>query len=137
MARDLEVERQLQQWARWRLSGGAVGLGYAAVRPMVAGGSIGREQRVEARIPINSCEAEAMDRLVHRLEPSERRTVEVNYLHPGSVGKRAAVLGIGEAALHQRIGRIHAVLRRWMADVRGAADGERARVEALIEAARP
>lgn len=130
MARDVEVERLLLQWARWRLGvgGRSGGLGYALSRPGV--GQIARVR--EARIPLDACEAERTDRMVQELEIGLRRAVEVYYLHPGSIRTRAGLLGIGEAAMHQRIWRAHLKLMAKFSELMARATAERARVESLM-----
>lgn len=132
MARDVEIERKLMQWASWKEGrGGSLGYKSAGFELRTAGGYR------EAAIPINDIEAGVTDQAVLRLPSAHRAAVEAYYLRGGSVAQAAARLCIGERMLQVRIGQAHDMLRRWFADRERAADAQRERVEALIQAARP
>lgn len=131
MARDVEVDRRLLNWARWvhGRSGGYASPG--------AGGVLSGSGYREATIPLWDCEAEETDRLVGRLEATLRQTVRVVYLEGGGTVTQvaAAMLGLGSVqAVHERVGRAHRHLAHWIAERQLAQRIERERVERVTRA---
>jgi hypothetical protein len=129
MARIEDIERRLQNWARWKLGAVHSGLGYAAMR--WAGGVVTPGRR-ESVIPTIDCEAEETDRAVQELEPRLRATVEVEYLQGCSLRRKAQQLACSEPAVKSRIWQAHRQLSHWLADKAQLARVERARVETAM-----
>lgn len=130
MARDDDMERRLLNWARVRLGESRSSLGYAqaqlgAVR--VDGG--GWDTPVP--IPTSDVEAADTDRAVKALDSRLRRTVEVVYLEPGGIRRKAQQLACSEATVHQRVGEAHRALRAWLSELAAQRRDQRARLAAL------
>lgn len=134
MGRIDDIERRLQNWARWKLGPGGGDLGYARV-DLTADTS--REGYREARIPTLDCEAEETDRAVLALPSELRRTIELYYLHGGSVRRKAEMLCCTERAVHARVERAHQAIQSWLQDLERARRQERARVALLNAQCRP
>jgi hypothetical protein len=128
MARIEDIERRLQNWARWKHGAVHSGLGYASMRWTAA--PITRGLR-ESIIPTIDCEAEETDRAVQALEPRLRATVEVEYLQGCSLRKKAQQLACSEPAVKARIWQAHRQLSHWLADKAQQARVERDRVQQL------
>lgn len=114
-----DIDRRLQQWARWKLGASSGGLGYASLNWESFGGRTGGEPV----IPTVAVEASADDDDVKRLPSELRRTVEVYYL--GSTTSRVVLAGLlccSTATVDARLTRAHRQLRDWF--------GERARRDA-------
>jgi hypothetical protein len=133
MARIEDIERRLQNWARWKLGATHSRLGYAAMR--WAGGVVTPGRR-ESVIPTIDCEAEETDRAVQALEPRLRATVEVEYLQGCSLRRKAQQLACSEPAVKARIWQAHRQLSRWLADKVEATRCEQARVAQLMASQR-
>jgi hypothetical protein len=129
MARIEDIERRLQNWARWKLGAVHSGLGYAAMR--WAGGVVTPGRR-ESVIPTIDCEAEETDRAVQALEPRLRVTVEVEYLQGCSLRRKAQQLSCSEPAVKARIWQAHRQLSHWLAEKNMAAQRERDRVQSAL-----
>jgi hypothetical protein len=110
MARIEDIERRLQNWARWKLGATHSGLGYAAMR--WDGGAVGPGRR-ESVIPTIDCEAEETDRAVLSLPSELRATVEVVYLVNKPMRWKAAHLCCSEAAIKARIWQAHRRIEQW------------------------
>ena len=134
MARIEEIERRLLNWARWRAGAGSGGMGYASVN-MASEGA--RDGYREATIPTIDCEAEETDRVVMSLASELRAAVEAVYLGQGTVAEKARRLCLSEAGMYRRIDQAHARMQSWLNDLDQARRRQRARVEALLKAARP
>lgn len=103
-----DVDRRLQQWARWVAGGNAGGLGYASISYDGLRGASG-EGPV---IPTIAVEASADHDDVMRLPSELRRTVEVYYL--GTTTNRAAIaaeLACSVSTVDARLSRAHLLLR--------------------------
>jgi hypothetical protein len=128
MARNEEMERRLQNWARWRCGAGMGGLGYSSANLTgMPSGDRGRE----SVIPTDSCEAEVTQQGVMRLESELRRTVEVYYLSAHGTARRAQLLCITEAGMYRRVERAHRALEAWLVERERVAREQRQRVEGL------
>jgi len=134
MGRIDDIERRLQNWARWKTSSGGGSLGYARVQ---LASDTSREGYREARIPTLDCEAEETDRAVLALPSELRRTVELYYLGGGPMRRKAEILCCTERAVHARIERAHQVIQSWVQDLERARRQERARVAWLNAKSRP
>ncbi|MGC4075433.1 MAG: hypothetical protein QM702_00045 [Rubrivivax sp.] len=132
MARDEEIERRLNNWARWRLSLGCGATGYATVDLSRVGE--GGQTYEGPTIPTWGPEAADTDKAILLLPAELKRTVEVVYLGAGSLPKKARQLCITERSVHGRIEQAHVLLRRHFAEKAEQARRERARVEALQRA---
>lgn len=128
MARIEDIERRLQNWARWKLGAVHSGLGYASMS--WAATPAGRGMR-ESIIPTIDCEAEQTDRAVLALESRLRATVEVEYLQGWSLRRKAQQLACSEPTVKTRIWQAHRQLAHWLADKAQLAQAERVRVQAL------
>lgn len=128
-----DVDRRLQQWARWVVGGGAGGLGYASLNWESLGGRTGGE----AVIPTVAVEASADHDDVMRLPSELRRTVEVYYLGPTtSRVVLAAKLCCSTATVDARLTRAHRLLRDAFGE-RARRDGERTEaIRRQVQAAR-
>ncbi len=128
MARIEDIERRLQNWARWKLGIGGGGLGYGS------GSAWDVEVRSgyrEAVIPTVDCEAEETDQAVERLESRLRVTVHAVYVDPGSGARKAAALGIAESSLYARVEEAHRHLSACFSERQRNARQERTRIEHL------
>jgi len=136
MARNEDMERRLQNWARWKLGAGARGaLGYASV-PFTSLLGADRCDFEEARIPTVDCEAEETDRAVMTLPSELRATVEVFYVLGGGMAAKARRLACTEATIRARIARSHPLIQRWLVDESARRRQVREEFERRIEAAR-
>jgi len=128
MARIEDIERRLQNWARWKLGATHSGLGYASMR---WDGGIRTPGNRESVVPTIDCEAEETNRAVMALESRLRATVEVVYLQGCSMRQKALQLCCGEPAVKARVWQAHRSLSHWLAATAQAARNERERVESL------
>jgi hypothetical protein len=128
MARIEDIERRLQNWARWRLGATRSGLGYASMR---WDGGIRTPGNRESIVPTIDCEAEETDRAVMALASTLRATVEVEYLQGWSLRRKAQHLACSEPTVKSRIWQAHRHLSHWLADKAQLAQVERARVQRL------
>lgn len=126
MARIEDIERRLQNWARWKLGATRSGLGYASMR---WGGGIPTQGNRESVVPTIDCEAEETDRAVMALESRLRATVEVEYLQGWSLRRKAQHLACSEPTVKSRIWQAHRHLSQWLADKAQQARVERERVQ--------
>ena len=129
MARIPDIDRRLDNWARWRAGGRSGGLGFASVN--LATAFQGRSTDREAIIPTLDAEAEITDRGVLALASELRATVEQAYLHGGSVARKCTRLACSEATYHSRIDRAHRELAAWLTEREAAARAQRERVERI------
>lgn len=128
MAKIEDIERQLLNWARWKMVAGSGGLGYARLQ-LEAEGS--RDGYREAKVPVVDCEASETDELVQRLPSDLRFTVVVVYTESGGELHRMERLMCARTTIHARIGQAHRMLARWLADKHQISTAERQRVESL------
>jgi hypothetical protein len=136
MARIDWIERRLLNWARWRLTRGMGGLGYAGVNLAEAGTAAATDD--PNPIPISDVEAsETADALLRLNPPGLRLSVEEFYIGRGGVRDKCRRLCCGESTLYARIDQAH----RQLADLLNEADkrrrAERERVEGVLRSARP
>jgi hypothetical protein len=129
MARIEDIERRLQNWARWKHGAGSGGLGFSAGGGTFGGGSGSRYR--EAVVPTSDCEASDTDLAVNDLEARLRLTVCQVYLTGDSPAIDAAMLGCTESAVKARIWQAHARIEAWFTGREAARRAERDRVEAL------
>lgn len=129
MARDPEIERRLNNWARYRLTRGTGALGYASVN--LSDPTMIREPYAEAPIPTNAIEASETDGAIMLLPGELRAAVESHYLAPGGLAQKLARLCCSKATLYNRIERAQRLLAEHFASRADKARAERARVEAL------
>lgn len=135
-ARIEDMDRRLDNWARWRAGGRAGGLGFAAVNTLAAlGGDRGRYR--EATIPTVDCEGAETDIAVRALPVELVRTIEVHYLSGLGVAAQAVKLGVTPATVRVRLCRSHGLLQTWFADQAQQRRAQRERVERVTQAARP
>lgn len=126
MARIEDIERRLQNWARWKLGATHSGLGYASMR---WDGGIPTPGNRESVVPTIDCETEETDRAVMALESRLRATVEVEYLQGWSARRKAQHLACSEPPVKSRIWQAHRHLSHWLADKAQQARVERERVQ--------
>lgn len=139
MARIDWVEQRLLNWARYVLTrGGSGNMGYARVDwSSMAHSNAGRDGYITATIPIAECEASETAASVMTLPSELRATVEAYYLGSGGVRQKCDRLCVTEDTLYRRIERAHRLLAQlWDAKRQAQAD-ERARLEKLLQDARP
>lgn len=127
MARIEEIERRLQNWARWKQGAGSGGLGYGSSWSSDGGGSRYRE----AVIPTFDHEAAITDEGVNALEARLRLTLHQVYLTADSPELDARQLGISKMAVDARVWQAHRHLSSWLAERAEIARRERERVESL------
>jgi hypothetical protein len=132
VARIEDIERRLQNWARWVHGAGSGGLGYGSTWNTEAGSSRFRE----AVIPTVDCEASATNEAIEALDATLRQTVRQVYLTGDSGSIDAAKLGVSEATVKSRIWDVHRRLSRWFTERDATARAERQRVEALARASK-
>lgn len=137
MARIDWVEHRLQNWARWKLSGGMGCLGYASVDLEQAGNGGDRDPYAAAAIPTNDIEASDTDDAVDRLPSELKVTVLEVYTGKGGLADKIRRLCCGESTVHARIGRAHRLLADHWTARKDRQDRERQRVEQLRDQARP
>ena len=131
------IEMRLLNWARWKLSQGTGGLGYASVN--LANPTPGvRDPYAEVPVPTNAIEAAATDDAVNRLHPGGLRlTVIEVYVGRGGIADKARRLCGGESTVYLRVAQAHAKLAEFFNAKEASARDERWRVEALQRTARP
>ena len=130
MARDEDMERRLQEWARWKLDANRSPLGFAGVD--LANAELPRDPYgAQAPIPTNDLEAAETDKAVMALPHELVETVHLHYVGAGSQAKKAAKLGVTERSMRDRVERAHRMLSRHFAEKTEASRAERARVEQL------
>lgn len=132
MARLEDIERRLQNWARWKHGAGQGGLGFGSTWNMEASGSNYRE----AVIPTFDCEASETDQAVESLEVRLRQTVRQVYLTGDSATIDAAKLGCTVAAVKSRVWDAHRRINTWLLERKTTAENERRRVEHLTKASK-
>ncbi len=133
MLRDDEMDRRLQNWARWRLGPRIGGLGFAS---RAAGMETSSARYRQSTVPTSNGEAEETARGVAALESDLRRTVEVYYLDPGSIETKARKLCVVPKTLYLRIARAHVQMSAWVTEMQRARRDEQARLAALMATAR-
>ena len=131
MARDVEVERRLLNWARWKRGVSVGGLGHGAPSASAAAGFSGGGGYREAVIPVWDTEAAVTDQAVAALPDELRGTVRVVYLDPAPEATMALELGIAVRTLHARVERAHGLVRGWLAEREQRLRAERERVDRL------
>lgn len=132
MARLEDIERRLQNWARWKHGAGSGGLGFGSTWNMEASASKYRE----AIIPTVDCEASETDQAVDSLEARLRQTLRQVYLTGDSTAIDAAKLGCSVPAVKARVWDAHRRIADWLHDRKTQADNERRRVEMLTRASK-
>ena len=132
MARIEDIERRLNNWARWKLGGTSGGLGFS--KPWLDREGGGYSYR-EAVIPIVDCEAEETDRGVQRLDDVTQETLEKVYIGSGSLARKSVSLGVSESTIHARVWEAHRRLASWFSELRRLARDEQRRVELLQRSA--
>jgi hypothetical protein len=128
---DGEMDRRLQNWARWRIrraEGGGIATASIVERVDGAGWD------APTVITTNDAEAEETEALVLRLESVLRYAVEVWYLNPGSVATRCKKAQASETEMRTRVARGQRLMGQALQDKRNAAHRERSRVEGLQRA---
>lgn len=133
MARIPEIERRLNNWARWRASMSAGGGNYATVE-LGAMRVDGQGWDAPTVIPTNDAEADETERAVQSLPVEQRDAVFAAYVGTRSVAERARRLGVSLSTLYARVDTAHLALARRFAEAREAAEAERKRVEVLQRA---
>lgn len=129
MRRDEEWDRRLDNWARYRLSMGSLGL--ARSRAFDEARVDGQGWDAPTVVPTNAAEAEETHAGVMALDSPLRAAVEVWYLHGGGVTSKCLRLCVSETTLRDRIALAHCKLRQWLSDKVAAQREQRRRVEAL------
>lgn len=130
MARDEEMERRLQNWARWKLGGSRNPLGFAAV-DLENVGMPRDPYGAQAPIPTDDIEASETHDAVLKLPSELKATVELHYLGAGSQEKKATRLCITTRSMRERVERAHRLLSSHFAHRADLARTERTRVEKL------
>ncbi len=135
MARIEDIERRLLNWSRWKHGAGARGLGYARVNLAMVVVDGGQER--DSIIPTDDCEAQDTDAAVMTLPSELRATVEVFYVHGGTMAAKAKILCCTEPTIRNRIGKAHPMIQTALADLAAKRRARRALVEAGQASARP
>lgn len=133
MARDEEIERRLQNWARWRLCCTGSPLGFAGVD--LENADMPRDPYAQAPIPTNDIEASETEEAVRQLPDELFQTLVVFYIGAGSQVKKARHLGITERGMRARVEQAHRYLSAYFTGKNERIRVERERVEALLRAA--
>ena len=128
MARIEDIDRRLCNWARWSLGAGSGGLGFASSGMTREGGGYGYRDAV---IPTVDCEAEETNRAVQSLDERLRLTLNEVYIGAGSMKRKAAGMGVSEAAVNLRLWDAHRRLAAWLSERQREVRAERQRVELL------
>lgn len=136
MARIPDIERRLQNWARWRSSMG-VGMGSYARVDMTEERVDGGGYDTPLTIPISDDEAQRTDRAVQSLEGDLRDAVMAVYVDGGQMRKKASRLGVSEATVYLRVDQAHKRLAAWFTAEAQSHRDHRARMESLQQSARP
>jgi len=130
MARIQWVDVRLTNWARWRIGGRSGGLGYSHVNldvPVVDGNGYD----AQSIIPIDDAEASVTDSAISGLPSELRRTVEVWYLHPGSIATKGLLLACERVTIYTRLDRSDRLIAAWLGERSRMQQAERERVEKL------
>ena len=130
---DGEMDRRLENWARWRFlreDGGRIA-------------TMSLEERVDQDrtgwdaqtvIPTFEAEGEETQSGVLRLVSVQRYAVECWYLGGGGVAQRCRRAQCSETELRERVALGQRSLAQWLHDKRSASEAERTRVEKLQRA---
>lgn len=131
------VEMRLLNWARWKLSRGTGGIGYASVN--LANPTPGiRDPYADVPVPTNAIEAAATDDAVNRLQPGGLRLAVIElYVGRGGIADKARRLGCSESTVYLRVAQAHQQLAEHFTVQDARLRAERWRVEALQRTARP
>lgn len=111
MRSDPEMDRRLQNWARWRIArecGGRIPTASLEARVDGAGWD------APAVIPTGDAEAEVTQAGVAAMEGVLRYAAEVWYLCPGSVAARCRLMVCGETEARRRVGLAQRALGQWL-----------------------
>lgn len=135
MARDEEIERRLQNWARWKLSCTGGPLGFAGVDLESAG--IHRDPYASAPVPTLDVEAAETEEALKQLPADLWETVVLFYVGAGSQAKKAKKLGITERGMRGRIEQAHRWLSAYFTGLNERRRAERTRVEGLLRGVFP
>lgn len=109
MARLDDVERRLLNWARWKVSANATGLGYA---------SLSLKERVDGGgyrtvgVPTLEHDACEVDEAIKTLSNELQATLEVVYVSEAPASVQQQRLGVGYGAIKQRVAQAHIQLSR-------------------------
>jgi len=136
MARDQDIDRRLQNWARWRASMRGTGGNFATcdmTQERVDGGGYDAPMVV----PILDEEASVTDQAVQALEAGLRDAVMAFYVYPGGIEQRARRIGVAVPTVYARLDVAHRRISSWLADRAQQARQQRELVEKLQGAARP
>lgn len=118
MARIERIDRQLENWARWRLERDARTVGFPRRNILAMFWQPPRHREAVAIIPIDEAEAWTMEQCVQRLAPVLRKTVVQCYLTTGSVADDAMALGCATSTVHMRIEQAHRLLQEMLRELR-------------------
>lgn len=131
------VDRRLNNWARWKVSGGrsAGGLGFASLNWGSLGGASGAPG--EAVIPTWSVEASETDSQVVLLPGELKRTVELYYLETESRAQLSVRLCCSVSTVDARLTRAHKMLSDAFNEIDAAAASRRDALAASARASRP
>jgi hypothetical protein len=133
------VEQRLRNWALWHERGAGGGLGYATQAAFLADVS-GREQSLEARIPVDEIEAAITHEAVGALRLGYghlHKTLQLFYLRNLGIKGTAAAMRRAESTIHAQLGQADALLAAWFSDRKRRKQAEAAQLRQQIEAARP
>lgn len=125
---DVEMDRRLTNWARWRMlreDGGSIPTATLGERVDCEGWD------APTVIGILEAEAEETQRGVNVMESVIRYAVEAWYLTSGGVAQRCKRAHVSETEMRRRVALGQRALGQWLHDKREAAEKERRRVEAL------
>ena len=113
MARDEDMERRLNNWARWKVGVSSATLGYAQVDYTFVGGG---NSFSGTKIPVLGVEAEETDRAIKTLDHDLQRTLWVVYVSGADRTVQERALGCGARAIQLRVERAHVQLKRWITE---------------------
>lgn len=125
---DDDMDRRLQNWARWMIE--------REEGPRIGGGT--PRERVDGEgwdapsvIPTNDAEAQETFTGLRAVGADHQRACWVWYVSGGTVTMRCRRAGCSETELRSRVAMAHRRLGQWLTDKRQAADAERHRVQQL------
>jgi hypothetical protein len=106
------IDKRLQQWAIWRISG--------KVLPVIARSSwqaLSGQSEARAMVPTNDIECKDIDTCVCALEPDLKLTVLEAYTRVGTVETAAKRCGITPRTLFRRLDKAHYQILGWLNDL--------------------
>jgi DNA-directed RNA polymerase specialized sigma24 family protein len=137
MARDEDIDRRLNNWARWRASMNAGAGGNFATCDMTQERVDGGGYDAPMVVPVLDDEAQVTELAVQALDVGQRDAVFAFYVSSGGAEQRARRIGVAVPTMYARVDLAHKRLQIWLAERAQMQREQRSRLEKLQASARP